>query len=68
MSDITQIFATVPSYWAISSGYYYAIENFDDFMESIYGLINKTGVKLTNREKADIADRMFKNDPRDHRT
>ncbi len=66
MDDINSIFREIPSYWAISSGYYYAVTDFDDFMDAIYSLIEKTGVKLSSTEKESMADRLFKNDPRDH--
>ncbi len=66
VSDINTIFKSVPDYWAISEGYYYAITDFDNFMGEIYTLMEKTGVTLSDAEKNEMADRLFKNDPRDH--
>lgn len=64
--DIHNIFETVPSYWAISEGYYYAVADFDNFMEEIYNLIERGGVSLTEREKESLADQLFRNDPREY--
>ena len=66
VNDMNNIFQSIPDYWAISEGYYYAITEFDNFVEEIYGLLTKTGVMLTDAEKEEMADRLFKNDPRDH--
>lgn len=63
--DIHNIFESVPSYWAISEGYYYAVTDFDNFMEEIYNLIERGGVSLTEREKDRLADQLFRNDPRE---
>lgn len=63
--DIHNIFESVPSYWAISEGYYYAVTDFDNFMEEIYNLIERGGVFLTEREKDRLADQLFRNDPRE---
>ncbi len=66
VNDIDRIFKEFPDYWAISEGYYYAVKDFDDFMEEIYKLMERTGIKLTAKEKDLLAEGMFKNDPRDH--
>ena len=63
--DIHNIFDSVPSYWAISEGYYYAVTEFDNFMNEIYNLIERGGVSLTEREKNNLADQLFRNDPRE---
>jgi len=62
--DIHNIFDTIPSYWAISAGYYYAVTDFDNFIDELEILINRNGVTLTDREKNQLADRLFSNDPR----
>jgi len=62
--DMHAIFGATPSYWAISEGYYYAVADFDDFMEEIYKVIERGGTKLTDIEKNSLADRLFANDPR----
>lgn len=64
MEDINNIFTEVPSYWAISSGFYYAIADFDNFMEEIFDLIERNNVALTKEEKQDMKQRLFDNDPR----
>jgi len=64
MADIINIFKTAPSYWAISSGFYYAVTDFDDFMQEIFALIHRSGVELTKREESLLTDRLFSNDPR----
>ena len=64
--DINNIFETIPSYWAISEGYYYAVADFDNFMEEIYTVIERNGTVLTDMEKEELADRLFHNDPRTH--
>lgn len=63
--DIHNIFESIPSYWAISEGYYYAVTDFDNFMEEIYNLIERGGVSLTEQEKENLADQLFRNDPRE---
>jgi len=65
--DINKIFGTVPSYWAISEGYYYAVADFDDFMTEIYKLIDQGGVALNPIEKNELENRLFSNDPRQHK-
>lgn len=71
MGDMNNIFSKVPSYWAISEGYYYAIADFDAFMRHLYELIEREVgpdgrplVRLTKSEKSEFEDRLFKNDPR----
>lgn len=68
LEDIRRIFSKVPSYWAISEGYYYAVAEFDSFMEELFTLMetkdsNGNGISLTVAEKADMYGRLFKNDP-----
>ena len=63
--DIHNIFESIPSYWAISEGYYYAVTDFDNFMDEIYSLIERGGVSLTEQEKENLADQLFRNDPRE---
>lgn len=65
MSDIVDIFKKAPSYWAISSGYYYAIADFDDFMSELFRLVERSGVVLSDLEKEEMTERIFSNDPRE---
>lgn len=71
MTDMNNIYSKIPSYWAISEGYYYAVSDFNEFMNHLYALIErelgpdgKPLVKLTRAERAELEDRLFKNDPR----
>lgn len=71
MADMNNIYSKIPSYWAISEGYYYAVSDFNEFMSHLYALIErelgpdgKPLVKLTRSDRAELEDRLFKNDPR----
>lgn len=75
MTDMQELFANVPSYWAISEGYFYAVDDFDNFMEGIFTIIErkvhtsgamkgKPIVKLTAKEKEKLSNLLFSNDPR----
>jgi hypothetical protein len=67
LDDIHNIFKAAPSFWAISSGFYYAIADFDNFMNEIYSIVRRVGVSLSVREQAELRDRLFRNDPRTFR-
>ena len=68
MEDVQNIFRTIPSYWAISEGYYYAIADFSNFMEELFKLINQ-GLErsgkdiLTASDKAEMSNKLFRNVP-----
>lgn len=66
LDDIKDIFTVVPSYWAISEGYYYAVADFSAFMDEILRLINR-GLdekdQLSGEERRAITENLFKNTP-----
>lgn len=65
INDMHEIFREVPSWWAISEGYYYAVTDFNDFMTAIYKLVeSKSGEPLSTLDKKMLEDRFMGNDPR----
>lgn len=66
LDDIREIFKVVPSYWAISEGYYYAIADFSAFMDEIFRLVNRgldEDEQLTAEQRMDMSNRLYRNTP-----
>lgn len=70
---IHEIFRDIPSYWAVSNGYYYNIEDFDGFMEGVFRVVESVKdskgeplVELNSVERKRLSDLMLANSPRDH--
>ncbi len=70
MADIERVFKEVPSYWAIGTGYYYAVEDFSHFVDELVSIfeekVDEYGqpiVVFTDEEKHGLKDRLFKNKP-----
>lgn len=73
MVDMNNVFSSVPSYWAISEGYYYATTDFNAFMTEIFELIEREKLpngqpkyKLTPMEKEAMEDRLYTYRPTRH--
>lgn len=79
MQDIEQVFSKIPSYWAISSGHYYAAADFDKFVFEIINLIQlkdqsipkdhfykvkRDGSIQYTKNYESFANMLFQNDPR----
>lgn len=71
LEDMNNIFSMIPSYWAISEGYYYAVVDFENFMNEIFSIIERPKLpngqskyKLSARDREIMKDRFFRNDPR----
>lgn len=67
VADMHNIFSSVPSYWAISEGYYYAVTDFDMFIDEIEKILERSGERLTDKERNILSNELFSNDPREQK-